>query len=747
MSRARALFRPVGGLDASGRPHADPRVERVALVVTVLACVWFALAAFWGINAPFGAGHVSAIAARGIIAENMWQWHILAPVKQITLTPPDQSLYYSHHPWGLYWPTAIIYKIFGRQDLVCRLQASLLSAACPVLLYGVGRALWSPVAGAVAACAFAVLPITLAFANFNGYEVAVVFAALLVTWSSVRMWQTWRKRYLVVSIIGVLWAVNTDWEVYVFLALVVGVLGVAGIVLPSGWFGRVDVRRFAQWWLFAVVLSVVGGIGYLAVFRHYGHLDDLLSSATMRSSGNDLPLEKVLEHRRYWIALMFTPLAIFVAKAAVPFFALRFVLFRRVLDIFPIALLVMAVFEYVYFKQAADVHIYWPHVFAPYFALSVALFAHLLEQGLARLLRLVRRRDATRAPAYAALGITILIPLAILPDGASTLVYAKHTGQRLNDDGHTIYQDVDKAAALEWIAHRIEGRTVVAVHRSLRAGWSTEWILDRPISEVHVLPSAGSKQPGRYLIADARHLTAAEQTALMGDFTVIALGPIWLVDREQAKGPADVHILAAHRPSLLQWYFVAPADPVYSVEQDPFASWELRYHFDQEPNPPPSDAPTTSEQRRIAHNLAVSRGDTALAQRYESEIVAELDTSTAVDYDDGTRLLGFHYDSSLRHELWLYFRAPGPAPSARRFAIRTTIAKKKPLSLVIADDKVKGVAALFDIPPTLWKKGFVYVAKAEIRKRPGREVFVGYWAQYTPRAVTGEPSIRLLTLD
>ena len=745
MSRARALFLPSAEPDASGRPHADPRVERVALVVTVLACTWFALAAFWGINAPFGSGHVSSIAARGIIAENIWQWHILAPVKQIVLEPPDPALYYSHHPWGLYWPTALIYKIFGRQDLVCRLQAALLSSACPVLLYATGRALYGPVQGAVAALAFATLPITLAFANFNGYEVAVVFAGLFVTWSTIRMWQTWRKRYLLLSILGVLWAVNTDWEVYVFLALAVGVLGTAGIVLPSGWFGRVDIRRFAQWWMFAVGISVLGGVGYLAVFKHFNHLDDLLQSATQRSAGNDLPLEKVLEHRRYWIALMFTPLAIFIAKAAVPLFALRFVLLRRVLDIFPLALLAMAGFEYVYFKQAADVHIYWPHVFSPYYALSVAVFAHVFEQSLSRLVRWIRRREAVRGPAYAALGVSALVPLAILPDGASTLVYSKHTGQRMNDDGHVIYQDVDRAAALEWIRHHIEGRTTVATF-GMQTGWSVEWALDRPTRATRTLPNPRTKQPERYFLFDARFLAGEQQLTLMKSFAITTLGPIWLLDREASRGPADVHILAAKQPTLLQRYFIAPVDPVYRVEKDPFATWEVRYHYEQTPNPPPTEPAATAEQRRIAHNVAVANGDTALAQRLEGEIVAELDTSVATDYEDGTRLIGQHYDSKLRHELWLYFRAGGPAPGARRFSIRTTVLEKKPLSLVTADDKVKGVAALFEIDPTLWKKGFVYVAQAEIRKRPGRERFVGYWMQNLPRAVDGKTSIRLLEL-
>ncbi len=737
--------RRAGAMDRHGRPAADPRVERVALAVAIVATVWMGLAAFWGIDAPFGAGHIAAIAARGTIAENMWQWGIWAPVRQYFLEQPDPSNYYSHHPWGIFWATSFFYKIFGRADFVCRLPAVLMSIAAPALLYGIGRAMWSPVAGALAALAYATLPITLAFANFNGFEPAMAFGCLLMTWGTLRFHQTWRRRWMVVSLLGVVWGVNADWAVYVYFAFVVAGLGVPGLFLPSSWYGAVDRRRFAQWLVLAIGLTLLGGAAYVAVFKHYGHLSNLFSSAEMRSTGNDLPLEKVLEHRSYWIALMFTPLPILIGKLAAPIFAFRLIVLRRLYDVFPLSMLAMASFEYVFFKQAADVHIFWPHVFAPYYALSLALFGHGAFLAIAWLVRRLRKREPGRGPAYVALGVFALIPLVILPDGITALVYAKHTGSRLNDDGHVIFQDIDKAHALRWLSHRIEGRVQVSLHKSMRYTWGQEWALHRPARERRDLPTRTDSNA--YFVADARFLTGKEQLALTDRYKVTAIGPFWFLAEGEPKAPLEGLDLRADKPSFFQWYFRAPTDPVYRVEADAFRTWELRHHMNQTPNPPPAQAPTTPEERRIAHNLALAGGDVALADRLKKEILAELDTGVATRFLDGSELIGQHYDGKLRHELWLYFLASGPGQDGQAFGIRSTVERKKRWSLVRADDKVKGIAGLLEIDPSLWKKGYVYVARAEIRRRPGREVFTGAWNARGPLPAEGGGRIPLLILE
>lgn len=741
----RAQPRRPDAVDHHGRPVADPRVERVAFVVACLATVWMGLCAFWGVDAPFGAGHIAAIAARGVIAENMWQWGILAPVRQYFLEQPPPSNYYAHHPWGIFWASAFFFKLFGREEFICRLPAVLMSTAAPALLYAIGRALWSPVAGALSALAFATLPVALAFANFNGFEPAMAFAVLLITWGTLRFHQTWRRRYMVASLVGVLWGVNADWAVYVFLACIVAGLGIPGLFLPSAWFGGVDRRRLTQWLVLTIGLTLLGGLAYVAAFKHYGQLGDLFHSADMRSSGNDLPLATVLEHREYWIALMFTPLAIAVGKVMAPVFVLRLLVMRRLYDVFPLSLLAMASFEYVYFKQAADVHIFWPHVFAPYYALSVGL----LGQGAWRLsgwlVWKLKKRAPGRGPAWVALSVVGLVPLAILPDGITALIYAKHTGSRMNDDGHVIFQDVDKTYALKWLGQRIEGRVQVNLHASMRYTWAQEWALHRAARERKELPKR--RDPTSHWILDARFLNGEGQTDLAERYKLTCVGPFWYLREGEPKAPLEAFELRAERPSFFAWYFRAPADPVYRVEPDAFRTWELRHHLGQEAGTPPSAAPATPNERRVAHNAALARGDLALADRLKKEIVAELDTSVATRFVDGSELIGQHHDADLRHELWLYFVASGPGQEGQSFTIRSTIERKKRLSLVHADDKVKGIAGLLEIDPSLWKKGYVYVARAEIRRRPGREVFTGAWNARGPVPAAGGGRIPLMVLD
>jgi hypothetical protein len=736
----------LAGIDEHGRPAADPRVERVARIVTIVACVFFAVAACWGMAAPFGSGHFASTAARGIVAENMWEWGILAPVREYVLTRPTQAQYYAHHPFGIFWLVGLAYELFGRHDLICRLPALLMSLACPPLLWGIGRAIWGPVAGALAAAGFVVLPISLSFAGFAGFELPVIFGALLVSWTYVRFSQTWKRRWLLGSVAALLFSVNSDWEIFVFLAVVLGVLALGGLILPRGWFGTVDVRRFAQWWVLAAAISVLGGAFWIVLFRHYGHLEDLLGSHSVRSAGNEASLSAVLESRKHWIELMFTPLAILIGKLAVFVLLIRFLLLRRVLEVFPLAILAMSIFHYVHFKQGADVHIYWPQVFAPYFALALAVLGASFERGIGWLVARLSRRQLVRVPAYVALGLFVLVPLAIVPDGLSVLRYGHHTGFRFNEKGNPIRQDLDKAAALRWMSARLEGRAIVELHRSMDYTWSQEWNLHRPIVDAPKLPTPG-KRAARYFIADSRKMAAADQQQLADGFHVTAVGTFWLVDYEALEGPIEAFAIEARKPSLLQRYLVAPVDPIYQIVPDPFRTWELRDHFAQTPNPMPEAAPETADQRRIGHNLSVARGDHALAARLRQEIVQELDRAIATALDDGSELIGSRHDE-LRHELWIYVRAAGPTKAAQTFQVRASVEEKKPLSLIAPDEVQRRIDGLLELDTTLWKKDYVYVIRFEVRPRLGREAFEGFFTARggAPlRPVGGGARLRLLT--
>jgi hypothetical protein len=54
------------------------------------------------------------------------------------------------------------------------------------------------------------------------------------------------------------------------------------------------------------------------------------------------------------------------------------------------------------------------------------------------------------------------------------------------------------------------------------------------------------------------------------------------------------------------------------------------------------------------------------------------------------------------------------------------------------------------IPPRMWKTGFIYASHTEIRHRPGRERFVGFFVGgpdlSRPKPVDGARDVPLLTL-
>ncbi len=722
----------------------DTRLEQVCRVILALSTLWFTAAAVWEIAGPFGAGHVAASASIGIAGENMFRWGILAPVLDYTLEAPPPRDYYCHHPWGIFWTTAVLTKLFGHWDWVCRLPPVLFSAATPPLLYAIARAIWNPVAGAVAACAFVVVPIALAFANFNALEVPVIFGCLMFTWGSVRLHQTWRRRWLAVSLLGLFQAVNSDWAGFVFAACVLAFMLPRGLLLSGRWFGAVDTRGFFAWWALSSTLCVLVFVFYIHQFQSASQLARFLAQGELRSRGANVPLSQVLEARRHWIELSFTPLAIALGKLAAPVLALRMVFLRRELELFPLAFLVMATVQYVVFKQGADVHVFWPHYFAPYFALGLAALVasfHDLAIWLGK--RLKWPRATARVPVLS-LALGILPAALILPDGVRALGYARNTGGRFDEKGLIIHQDVDKTALMKWLSPRLESETSVAFHGSMKYSWSLGWALQRPVTHASRVPTTPARGAGQYFVADARFAQSAELSALAEGFSVQVFGPFWFVDRAAPPGPIDGFSFHTRQPTVLEWLFVQAHDPIYRIEPDPYATWELREHFGQSPNPPPAAAPRNLEQTRIAHNLARSQGDVARAERFRRELTAALDSSPARDYSGVMRLLGVRYAAGVAPTLSVFFQAHEPTLTDAHFAIYGRMERGARWSLVPVDSKVRAVGMPFAVPTSLWKPGYIYASVTEVRPRPGTERFYGLWDDWPE--LGGAAPVDLLTV-
>ncbi len=706
--------------DRATLPTAAPASERVALLVLALSTAWFALAAAWEIAAPFAAGHYAAATAVATGGENIWRWGVLGAVPHDTADPPLAGDFYCHHPWGVFWTAALFVGTFGHHDWVCRLPAVLISASMPGLIYASGRALWGPIAGAASALAFTVVPIALAFANFFALEVPVMFGVALCIWGSVRLTQSGRRRWLVLALFGLTFALHADWAAFVFAAFVLAAL-FPRIFLLRRWFPPLPLRRLSALWVMAAGLCVASAAFYLIAFASLGQLEEFMHQGELRSVGVAVPLGEALAARKTWIETSFTPLAIALGKLAAPLLALRFVLLRREGELLPLCVLGMAVVQYVVFKQGADIHFFWPHYFALYFAFALGALTRTLESGLTRLSELLRRPRLGRAAAFFSLGVAALVSLAMAPDALRALVYARKTGGRFNEKGSIIQPDIDKAAAFEFVAPRVSG---LIVNSGMKYSYWMNWALQKPLKSSR-LPRGGGQSGERYFMLDARFSSSDDLAAVLHNYSPELIGPFWFVDRQKPRAALAAHRIARREPSLWESYFVVGSHALRQIEPDPWLAWEAIDHFGEGAAPTPHAPPVDSEALRAAHNQALATGDAARAEALLQKLLRGTDQSARCRYSDGSELLGVRFERGATDVLSVYLRAGGVHADGCRFGIESIVEAPPPWSLVPADPVQRDVGMPPMIAPASWKAGYVYSTVTELMKRPGRERFVG----------------------
>jgi hypothetical protein len=727
------------------RPE-ERRLERACEIIALFVSVAFAAAAFWELGDSFSAGHYAASSAVCTGAENMWQWGILAPVAHHTLRPPVPSEYYCHHPFGIFWVTALFMKALGHQAWACRLPAAIQSALTPAVLYLAARALWGPVAGVVAAASYAVVPIALSFADMNALEVPVIFATVVAIWGYARFRQTYARRFLALGLGGLLYAVCCDWAAVIFAAVMLGAV-FASVFLLRRWTLIADRRRIAGFWGLAVALCAIAIAAHLYTFQHFGQLNELFAQGTLRSAGVEQPLSHVLFARKFWIEVSFTELAIALGKLALPVLALRVVARRSELEALPLAVFAMALLQYVVFKQGADIHIFWPFYFAEYFALA---FAGLVQSVLELLQRVTRifPRTAGAWPNYACLGLGLLVPFAILPDGLRALHYGHRSGGRFNENGHPTKPDKEKVAVLEWLTRRMAPNTGVTLHPGMRQSLWVDWTMRRPAATVSHPPSTPATGQDRYYVADMRFMTATEQEALVQNFSVTALDTFLTVDRAAPKGEFQVLDVQRYEPSWLEKYWVSSTHALRRVVPNPFVTWELRDRFELSPNDPPARAPVSFEEIRIAHNIAVARSDEAGAARGLTALLAGCDHSASRTFADGDQLLGTRLERGTSLVYSVYLLAAGPDASEPALVMHSIVESAPASSLVGKDTAVADVGVPFGIPTSRWKRGYVYVSLTEVIRRIGRERWYG---SFHSARESGSPSsdaaFPMLTLE
>jgi len=726
---------------------SDPlrRLSRVCQAVAGLASFGFALAAFWELGDTFAAGHFAAASAVCTAGENIWRWGLAGPVTHALAQAPMPNEFYCHHPWGIFWISALFMKLLGHHAWACRLPAAIQSALTVPALYFAGRALWGPVAGAVAAVSFAVLPIALSFSDFNALEVPAIFGTVLAIWGYARFRRSYRWRDALLSLAGLIHGICADWPVVVFaFGMLSAIFG--SVFLLRRWTVPADRRRSATFWAFAVVLCTIAVGAHLLAFAQLGQLSEWFEQGNRRSAGAHIPLALVLAARKFWIEVSFTGLAIALGKLALPVLGLRLLLRRTELEALPLAVFAMAALQYVVFKQGADVHIFWPHYFALYFALACAGLAQ-SALDLAQLLSRHWPRLAGVWPNYGVLGMFLLPPLIVLPDGLRALHYAHRSGGRFNENGRPIKPDKDKVAALEWLTQRWAPNTGVTLHPGMRQSLWVDWSLQRPVTTVTQLPSGPVTARDRYYVADLRFMSGAEQDTLATNFALTALGPFLAIDRAVHTGELRAFDIERLEPSALEAYWVSSSHALRQVSPNPFLTWELRDRFELSPNPEPSRPPQSFEELRIAHNIAVSRADMPSAAHFRAALLEACEQSHTLGFGSGNTLLGTRLERGTSLVLSVYVHAAGADPFEPELSMHSRVIGAPASSLVERDATLAEVGMPFTIPASRWKSGYIYSSVTEIIRRIGQERWTASFRTHDVGGARSTPEFELLRLE
>ena len=699
-----------------------------------------------GIGGPFPEGHYASTAAIGTGATNMWRWQTLFPITTLIDHPPGPSNYYMHHPLGVFWTVALLGKVLTFSNWVLRLPALIYVTGTTWLLWRLGRELWGAIPGGLTALAYVALPITLGFANYHDLEQPVMFGCMLATWGYVRLLRTWRERYAIAGVFGFGLALNHDWPAYVWGAFFLFGLFVYGFLVPERLRRPLRPVSFSRFWAGMVVVAAWSIALEMYLMKSSGRISDLMASYFTRSAGGETPLETLLTARRYRIELMFSGLAIALGKLALPVMVARAAIKRDHFELLAMPMLMCAYLQYVSFRQGADVHIFWPHYFAPFFALGIGAMAVSIIELSGWVGRLVRggvmRATFKRLAPWAAL-VAVGLPLAlVLKDGLSLIRLARETGGRFAEAN--LDSDVDKVAVMRWFLPRFPESVGVGYHPGVPATWSLQWETRPHLASANQPVTTPAGDRTRLYMMDTRTASLADLRSAATHYHVHAIGRLWVMDRAEKPAPLDGYALDEREPSWWQWLWLGPVEPVRTVRWSPWVTWEWRTMLGQ-PVSAPQGAPATTDEIRIAHNLAVEQHDDQGAARLRAMLQARFDLPRATLYEGGTSLIGSIHHRGARRGLTLFFVA-GHFDADSHFKVHAKVLRPPRLSTLPADPADLEIAGAPIWPTTLWRRGHIYRFEIVYRKRPGTEALTGAWSPGPRRVEGGLAPLELLRL-
>jgi hypothetical protein len=740
-----------GPTGAEGPRISRPGALRLARVLALAACLFFALVAFWEIAGPLPGGHLGNAAGAAIGGENMGIWRIFLAVPDYRFRRPLPADGYMHHPYGVFVLEALAHAITGHRWATVRLPAAVMSSLTTPLVYLLSRALWGPWPAALAALAFAVLPMDLAFASFHNLEGTVLFFGMLFSWATVRLWQTWRPRYLLPAVIGALGACQGDWVGLVLVGTTGLFAFLRAYVLPGRWYGGINHRQHARWFAWITAAAVASLLLYLVLFARAGKLGELLAAGDQRSAGADATWAAIFgPRRRMWVLFLFPWPALGLLAFSLP--ASLVALGRRAEGALPFAWIAAATFQYFVFRQGADVHVFWPHYYGAVVALGAA---QLTAAGLWLNDRCRARWPSARAESLrlaALFGPLALLLLATLRVGL-TQVYQSHlTGGRFDDGGRYIAVDQDRSSLAEYLRPLVPPGSSVGLHRSFFRTWNVEYGLRSPVQALAALP--GARPPDdttRLVLLDARYCTADELKAAARDHALRLAGPFAWYDRDAAPSLPIALRYEERQPRGLERYFLTGTDLRREVGPglDDWATAEWREHLGLEATPP-ATPPATPAAARVASNLATARGDAAGAAALRRQVEEAYPGRFLVDFSGGVRLVGLRVEEGPAVVVSLLWEtAPTFQPFDGDFLVRSWVTAPPRLWASATDYFEKEVAPPTALRPALWRPGHLYEQRFVAMRRAGVESFEGLWVSRQgarPVPALGGERVPLFTL-
>ncbi|HEX8796592.1 MAG TPA: glycosyltransferase family 39 protein [Polyangiaceae bacterium] len=723
---------------AAGSPRTTSRstslTDRIALVIVVLASAWFAFTAFWGFAGIPGGGHLGAgSAGNTMAAEQIVKWHIFYPAWEwYTGVPPQKVSYICHHPFGQYWVPAVFLWIFGHHDFVVHLPAALMSAAVPPMLYGIAREKWGPVPGAVAAAAYVVVPVTVGFSNFMNLETFCIFGALLFFWGHTRHMVTGKRRYMVASLVGLFFACSGDWAGYLLVAPAIIWFFLRGFLLPRWLVPRFKFEPYARWWGLSVGVVAATLLLWLVLFVKADQIADWVMAAFGRAGGEGTKLKDVLEARKNWIDFSFTPLAIRLGKWAWPVCVLRLLWTRRDEEVYSLSLLFGATVQYVVFKLGADIHIFWSIYFAPFYALALAQLVHTVGAVVGFVVSRFKPAWRTATVAWVALVIGIAPSVAMAHDGVKSLWVWRATGGRYDDNGTLIRSHIDLLTVVKQV---ILPRTVrgmsIDTNGSAQWGWEHQWTW-QGLNNNAGLPLSSAKQAAThpFWIGRGSGLLGDEQRKVVAAAHVRIYGDTWVVDQREPLGPIDAYSMNEREPGFFEWLFLDGGTEPHreaGKDPDPWLTWEWRVHLGQDAVPPTGE-PKTLDEMRIAHNMAIERGDTAAAEHWRERIDAGIDRTVNAKFDEWANLIGIRLIGGVQPRIETWFEATEAPTGEAQFSVRSVVIGKERWSLIPRPTQERDMAWAPSIPTKLWRKGFIYRTETVMNHRIGVEQYLGRWS-------------------